>query len=226
MSSVVVGLFDTVETAHAAVHDLIVAGFEKKYISVVAADPTGKLYQQTVEQHETHLPGEGAATGVTSGAIIGGLLGLVIGAGLLFVPIGLVAAGPIAGLIAGSTVGAATGGVLGALIGMGMTESDAETYAEHLRQGATLVTVQTDDVSAGRAHDILDRDGAVNIDDRTSWYRDHGFENHDNDIPIYNADDERIERERHEAVMKELDTTRNVRIKILNAVREHEETAV
>jgi hypothetical protein len=196
MNTTVVGLFDDRETAQESVRDLIDAGFRRENISVVAADPEGSLYKEHVNDEGT-IAGEGAATGLTSGAVVGGLLGLLIGAGLIFVPVGVLAAGPIVGLIAGGAAGAATGGILGGLIGLGVPREEADVYAEGVRRGGTLVTVSTDEENAGRAHSILDRDGAVDVEERAQYYRTEGFSSYDADAPAYTPDQTLAERERY-----------------------------
>lgn len=83
MASTVVGLFDDRDDAHAAVQDLMAAGYGKDRISIVAADPAGDYSRHGVDA-EGNLAGEGAATGLVSGTVVGGLLGLLIGAGAIF----------------------------------------------------------------------------------------------------------------------------------------------
>jgi uncharacterized membrane protein len=78
----------------------------------------------------------------------------------------LIAAGPIAGAIAGLTAGAATGGVIGLLRDHGVSEEEAEFYAEGVKRGGALVTVH--DVSeerAGEAKRIFERHGAIDTED-------------------------------------------------------------
>lgn len=199
MNTTVVGLFDDRDTAQESVRDLIDAGFRRENISVVAADPGGTLYKQHVEEEGT-IAGEGAATGLTSGAVVGGLLGLLIGAGLIFVPVGVLAAGPIVGLIAGGAAGAAAGGILGGLVGLGIPREEADVYAEGVRRGGTLVTVSTDEENASRAHAILDRDGAVDVEERAQVYRNEGFTNFDPKAPAYSSEETIAERERYNKV--------------------------
>jgi hypothetical protein len=196
MTNHVVGLFDESEVADRAVKDLIAAGFDHRKISILTADPHGKLYRHYAEEPAGTMAGEGAAVGVTSGAIIGGIIGLLIGVGLFFVPIGLVAAGPIAGLLAGGTLGAATGGVLGGLIGVGISEKDADIYAECIRRGGTLLTVEAAELDTLRAHEILNRDGAVDINDRALRYREEGFLRYDPNAPSYTPEQADQERRR------------------------------
>lgn len=195
MATNVVGLFDDRSAAEHAVSDLMSAGFDRSRISVVAADPKGEMQRHRVDD-DGNLAGEGAATGLTSGAVVGGLLGLLIGAGTIFVPAGVLAAGPIAGLIAGGAAGAATGGILGGLIGLGIPDDEAHVYAESVRRGGVLVMVQCDYADVDRAHQILDRDGAVDIEDRAAMYREEGYQRFDADAPVYTEEEIAMERSR------------------------------
>ena len=196
MASTVVGLFDDRDDAHGAVQDLMAAGYTKDRISLVATDPSGE-YQKYGVDTEGNLAGEGAATGLTSGAVVGGLIGLLIGAGAIFFPpAGILVAGPVAGLLAGAAAGAATGGVLGALIGLGIPKEHAEVYAEGVRRGGTLVTVTVDESETQRVRDLLDRDGAVDIEQREDYYRAKGYTGYDH--AAHPLTDEERERERDE----------------------------
>jgi len=198
MATTVVGLFDDKDEAQRAVQDLMQSGFNRNQVSVVAADPQGKMYKQHADE-DGNLAGEGAASGLTSGAVVGGLLGLLIGAGLLFVPAGVVAAGPITGLIAGGAAGAATGGILGGLIGMGIPEEHADVYAESVRRGGSLVMVQADGAEVERAKSILDRDGAIDIEERAAAYRSEGYTKFNPNAEVYNDEQAHAERARYRA---------------------------
>jgi len=193
MTSTVVGLFDSRDHAVSAVNDLIKKGIDRNRVSVVAADPAGKLYREHVND-EGNIAPEGAASGLTSGAIVGGLLGVLIGAGLIFVPAGVLAAGPIAGLIAGGAAGAATGGILGGLIGVGIPKEHADVYAESVRRGGTLVMVQAAGNEVDVVREVLDRDGAVDIEERGAHYRSQGFAGYDANAPVYTEEQVVTER--------------------------------
>jgi len=54
-------------------------------------------------------------------------------------------------------------------------EEDRYTYAEGLRRGGYLITVSTADANYQRALDILDREGAVDIDQRAQTWRNEGW---------------------------------------------------
>ncbi|RYG24424.1 DUF2382 domain-containing protein [bacterium] len=90
--------------------------------------------------------------------------------------------------------GAATGGILGGLIGLGIPKEHAEIYAEGVRRGGTLVTVQTSDVDTERVRQILDRDGAVDIEERGSQYRASGFTGYDANAKPYTTEEAMAER--------------------------------
>lgn len=196
MAATVVGLFDAREDAQQAVQDLLDAGIARTAISLVAADPEGRIHSSHVEANGT-LAAEGAASGATSGAVVGGIFGLLVGAGFLGFPaIGLIAIGPLAGLLTGVGIGAVSGGIIGTLIGMGIPDEHAHAYVEGVRRGGTLVTVDANEANLRLIEDILDRDGAVDIDDRAATYRAEGFNGYDPEAKAYSEEQARAERER------------------------------
>ncbi len=188
-NSTFVGLFEDRDAAQHAVGDLVSAGIDRDKISVVANDASGNAQTSSVDS-DGNLAAEGASAGISSGAVVGGVAGLLIGAGFTFLPIaGFLLAGPIAGLIAGAAAGAATGGIVGGLIGLGIPQEHAELYAEGVRRGGTLVTVQADSSMDSRVRDILDRDGAVDIEDRGAAWKTSGYTGYDkNAKPLTEAE--------------------------------------
>ncbi len=56
-----------------------------------------------------------------------------------------------------------------------MPEEDRHSYAEGISRGGYLVSVFTDTASYDRVVDILDRDGAVDMDERESSWRNEGW---------------------------------------------------
>src|ERR671916_359756 len=107
----------------------------------------------------------------------GGAAALVLSLTALSIPgIGpVLAAGPIAALIAGAGVGAAAGGLVSGLKRLGVEDDDAGTYAEGLKRGGTLVTVNADDQRASLAVGVMRRVGAVEIDKRAAEWREGGW---------------------------------------------------
>lgn len=94
---------------------------------------------------------ECAGAGALSGAVIGGLLGIVVGLGLLFV-------GEVGGAL--DVIGAAIalaggfgclfGAITGVIIGQGVTGEDAYVYAESMRRGGAVLAVATPRTESGR----------------------------------------------------------------------------
>jgi hypothetical protein len=170
----VVALFDNFADARAAVQDLVDDGFDRSYISLVAGDREG-IYATELKQPVDK--GSATATGAATGAVLGGIGGILVGLGALAIPgIGpVIAAGPlIAGLI-GAGMGATVGGLVGALVDAGLPEEHAGYYAEGVRRGGTLVSVESSDAEVNRVIDILDRHDPVDINKRVSTWRQGGW---------------------------------------------------
>ena len=193
MAKQVVGLFDNTQDAQGAVQALRNAGFTADDISIVANNARGDVATSDGGDGGSEAA-EGAGAGATGGAVLGGLGGLLVGLGALAIPgIGpVVAAGTLATTLgttlAGAGLGAAAGGLVGALVGAGIPEEDAGVYAEGVRRGGALVTVQagTDD-DADRAADILDQYGVVDIDERSANYRSGGWNGFDENAGPYST---------------------------------------
>lgn len=90
--------------------------------------------------------------GLMTGGAIGGLAGILAGAGTIAIPgLGiLAAAGPIAGLFSG----AAAGGLIGGLVDLGIPEKDSADYENHIKQGNTLISIKSD--REGDVHDLTE----------------------------------------------------------------------
>ncbi|HET6932383.1 MAG TPA: hypothetical protein VFI45_18805 [Candidatus Acidoferrum sp.] len=140
----VFGIYSTRSAVENATDSLIRAGFPAADISVLLPESLAGLQDMGTEK-ATKAP-EGTAAGVTTGAAIGGTLGVLAGVGLLAIP-GLgpfIAAGPIMAGLAGLGVGGAVGGVTGALIGLGIPEFEAKRYEGRLKKGGILLSVHCD----------------------------------------------------------------------------------
>lgn len=153
---------DRVQT-EVAVDALKAGGFYSSDVSVLFPDQTGT--RDFAHEKNTKAP-EGAATGVTSGVVIGGALGWLAGIGSLAIPgVGpLIAAGPIMAALAGAGVGGTVGGITGALIGMGIPEFEAKRYEGVVKDGGILVSVHSDSSDeTKRAKEILEKAGGRDI---------------------------------------------------------------
>lgn len=58
-------------------------------------------------------------------------------------------------------------------------EDDRTVYAEGLRRGGFLISASVDDVTYITAHDILDDEGSINIDERADTGRTEGWSGRD-----------------------------------------------
>src|SRR5947199_8119948 len=91
-SQTVVGVFRDKQQAQEAIQDLRNAGFRANQIGVLAKDKKLVKDLEPVEEKETHAE-EGALAGIAAGAVVGGLWGLGLAAGLALPVIGPVIAG-------------------------------------------------------------------------------------------------------------------------------------
>jgi hypothetical protein len=192
-------LYDDYTKAQQAVRSLEAAGIPSSDISIAANNSEG-WYDKTVDRDRDGVDdrAEGAATGAGIGATVGGAAGVLTGLGLLAIPgVGpIVAAGWLASLAAGAVAGGATGSIIGALSQAGVSEDEANVYAEGLRRGGSIVTVRTDDTSKARVESLLDS-SAVNWRARSDNWRKEGWNKYDPAASPYTSDQVRTERGRY-----------------------------
>jgi len=193
----VVGVFNSVSDAQAAVRELESQGIPRDDISLVANK--NAVGYDTMDPADRDKASDVVAdAGI--GAAIGGVGGLLLSAaGALTIPVigPILAAGPIAAALAGAGIGAAAGGLIGALTESGVPEEDAKYYAEGVRRGDVLVTVRTDQVRADTISDILDRHNAVDVDDRVQNWKNRGWSGYSNDASPYSDEELRNERRQY-----------------------------
>jgi hypothetical protein len=197
LAQTITGLFDLYVDAKTAVHELESAGVPHSDISIVASDAHGEHADQM------NKAGEDAGKGAGIGAAVGGVGGLLAGIGLLAIP-GLgpvVAAGWLAstlvGAVGGAAIGGAAGGIVGALTKTGVSEEDANTYAEGVRRGGTLVSARVEDAQITVARSILAGERSVDIAGRRSIYQGQGWSNFDDTASPYTAEQVAAERARY-----------------------------
>jgi hypothetical protein len=159
----VFGIYGTSGGAENAVDTLTTSGFPISDVSLLVPETLGSREMGT--EKATKAP-EGTAAGATSGAVLGGTLGLLAGIGSLAIPgVGpFIAAGPIMAALAGIGVGGAVGGVAGGLIGLGIPEFEAKRYEGRLSKGGILLSVHCEtSEEIDQAKEILKRTGAEDI---------------------------------------------------------------
>lgn len=132
----VVGVYDSMKDAEAAVRTLLEQGVPADQVSIVGQD----LHSET-QIHGFVSTGDAAKTGAKTGAWVGGLFGVLTGAAVLFVPgVGaLIVLGPLAAGALAAAEGAAAGGGLGAVLGHFIAKRHVPKFSRHLEAGNYLV---------------------------------------------------------------------------------------
>ncbi|MDQ1558452.1 MAG: hypothetical protein QOD32_1512 [Pyrinomonadaceae bacterium] len=184
MAKTIIGLFDNRAEAQSVVQELLSENFRREDISVMSKKLEGQERQgEQVEyvEEDGDEQVKDMAKGAGTGAAIGGLAGLLLSLTALAIPgIGpVMAAGPLAAIIAGAGIGATAGGLISGLTRLGVPEDDANYYAEGVRRGGTLISVDAADDKAESAVAIMKRHGAVEIDKRAAEWRDEGWSGFD-----------------------------------------------
>lgn len=169
-----VGLFDQYSDAERAVHALEQYGVDRSQISLIQREGE-KL------EHENAHAGKGAVAGAATGGVVGLLAGLTA----IAIPgIGpVLATGLLANTLAttlgmtaiGAGVGAAAGGLIGALTDLGFSHEEASFYAEGVKRGGVLLTVNVKPGQEEQIKDILRSAGAVDMDTRRHSWESEGW---------------------------------------------------
>lgn len=144
---------------------------------------------------------ESAVMGAAIGATAATAGGLIASLGLLAVPgIGTaVGAGwLVTWLLAGAAAGGVTGGLLGALTAAGVSEEDAQVYAEGVRRGGTLVTARVPEADKAKVESVMD-ERAVDTGERREEYRRGGWRWFDQQAKPFTTEEVNRERALHAA---------------------------
>jgi uncharacterized membrane protein len=153
---VVIGVFRSKREAEEAVSQLRTQGFSNQEINIVSKQG----------QNQTEYAEDDITDGALTGGTIGGIGGLLLGAGALAIPgLGpIVAVGPIAAALSGAVVG----GIAGGLIDWGIPEEVSKRYENSVRQGGILAVIRTSDNSVNQAAAILRQNGAQDVESHAS----------------------------------------------------------
>lgn len=187
MTKSITRLYDNRMHAEQAMQALRSAGLSEDEVSIVA-NRSGGTVTEDVQMSDA---GAGALAGAGVGGAVGAGAGLLAGVGLLAIPgIGpVVAAGWLAatalGAVAGAVTGTAAGGLVGSLTGDGMSEADANVYAESIRRGGSMVTARVPDEREIEVNRILDSYPSVEPSARGAEYRRDGWQRFDHTAAPY-----------------------------------------
>jgi uncharacterized protein (TIGR02271 family) len=87
--------------------------------------------------------------------------------------------------------------VVNELTNIGLPGNQADTYAEGVRRGGSLVAITVDNDRADKAADIMEQHVPVDIDQRLSMWREQGWTGYDRTAQPYSDAEIRQERERY-----------------------------
>lgn len=154
-TTTVSALYANFDQAKRAVESLEASSVPTDNISIIASNGEKKY-----DSYAKDVAAD-AGSGAGLGGAVGAAAGLLAGLGIMAIPgVGpVVAAGwlasTLAGAVAGGAVGAAAGGLIGALTESGISEDDAQLYAEHIRRGGAMVCARVDTEDAYETQGIL-----------------------------------------------------------------------
>lgn len=154
--SSVVAVYPDHESAEHAIRLLHKQGFAIEDLSII-----GRNIQVTEEPVGFVSTGDYVVAGAKSGALMGGLAGVVLGAAFLILPgVGpIVVAGPIAAAVLagveGALAGVAMGALSGALVGCGVPKEHALKYESEVKGGKYLVLTRGNAEEVARARTLL-----------------------------------------------------------------------
>lgn len=196
MSTTITRTFDNYTDATSAVRDLEAMGIPHDDISIVSGKKdslatSGENHTDGSLDTDASVNQDGdVSRGISTGAALGGVGGLLAGLGLIAIPgLGpIVAAGWLISTVAGAGIGAAggaaTGGIVGALKSAGHSDEEAGVYAESVRRGGTLVSARVSENLASDAETTLNRRNAVHASARGEEYRQSGWTGFDENASL------------------------------------------
>lgn len=159
-----IGVFTTHATAEKGLQELRNSGINEGDLSYIYTDESGSVK----DGQNGGKIATAATVGVATGAVIGGIAGMIIANGIIPGFGGLVVAGPLAEALgitgatalAGAGAAAVAGGLIGALTHFGVSLDDVHLYEEHVRKGGVLVIARAENKSVVS---IFEKNGATNV---------------------------------------------------------------
>lgn len=162
---IAVAIYDSHPQAESAVKALQHAGFEMKNLSII-----GKDYH--TEEHVVGFLNAGDRAKVFGklGAFWGGLMGVLFGSALMFIPVvgHVVVLGPLAAALFGGLQGAAlvggVGALAGALMSIGIPKDSVLRYETALKADKFVLVLNGDAQELEAAREVLETSGLSSFD--------------------------------------------------------------
>ncbi len=214
MTKTIVALYDHRSEAETASRDLQAAGFESSAVEILShADLTSGGWSGS------DTTGLGTTTGDSSVGAASGMARTDLSTGYVASPNTVPGSGMGTGLgtgtgmgagmgsTAGSTTGTTGGGILTRLSGWGIPNQDAQVYAEGVRRGGSLLKLRLDEEDVDRAMEVLERGNVVDVEERSTAYRNSGWTGFDESADYYDESSAEEERLRYSPGRTAIDTT-------------------
>ncbi len=175
MANIILASFEQRSDADKAVDELVHSGYNTKEISVMMKAPAEG--ENVAGSRATMTKGVVSDTlgGVGTGAVIGGLAGLLIGVAAITIPgLGpLLFAGPLASAlgisgatattVSGVVIGGAAGGLVGLFEGFGATREQAKQYERVVKEGGVVLAVPPKPEKEDEVENILNKHNAQQL---------------------------------------------------------------
>jgi len=168
-TDIAVAVYDVHTQAETAVKALQRAGFDMKKISIIGRD-------YHTEEHVVGFLNAGDRAKVFGkyGAFWGGLMGVLFGSAMMFVPVvgHVIVLGPLAAALFGGLQGAVLIGgfsaLAGALMAVGIPKDSVLRYETALKADKFMLVVHGDAQEIKRAHELLKTSGLTSFDHHRS----------------------------------------------------------
>ncbi|MBF0460241.1 MAG: DUF1269 domain-containing protein [Magnetococcales bacterium] len=160
-----VAIYDSHNQAEEAVKALQLTGFDMKKISIIGRD-------YHTEEHVVGFlnAGDRAMFFGKLGAFWGGMLGILFGSAMIFVPVlgHIIVVGPLAAALFGGLQGAVMVGgfsaLVGALMAVGIPKDSVLRYETALKADKFMLVVHGDAQEIRRARELLESSGMSSFD--------------------------------------------------------------
>ena len=164
-TDIAVAVYDLHTQAEGAVKALQRAGFDMKKISIIGRD-------YHTEEHVVGFLNAGDRARIFGkyGAFWGGLMGVLFGSAMMFIPVvgHVIVLGPLAAALFGGLQGAVlVGGIsalAGALMAVGIPRDSVLRYETALKADKFMLVVHGDAQAIKRAHELLKTSGLSSFD--------------------------------------------------------------
>src|SRR5262245_4424374 len=160
----VVGVYKSMDEAERAVHELDRAKFPIDQVTIVTKDiATEKKVHGYVTACDV------SKQGAKTGAWLGGIFGLLVGAAFVWIPgvgpvvVGGSLAAALLGGVEGAVAGSALGGILSGLAAWGISKQHILKYEEVVRAGKFLVIAHGSAEDVKKAQQVLAGTGASEL---------------------------------------------------------------